>query len=304
MRKINKKILEIVSNEEYENKILKEILKKKFDFSNRIIRNIKNSNGSIVNGEIVNINYLLKLNDKIEIFIDEVISENIVPIKMPLKIIYEDEFFIAIDKTANLVVHPTSYHFDDTLANGIMYYYQETGLNTKFRAVNRIDRDTSGIVLIAKSQLAHSLTSKQIINNELKKEYFVVVHGKFEDKKGMINEPIARKPGSIMERIVDESGQNAITQYEVISQNETASLLKINLITGRTHQIRVHFSYINHSLYGDDLYGANDDFSRQALHCSKLEFLHPFLNEKIIIESPLPEDIISLIYDLKLEKFT
>lgn len=277
-------------------------LTERLGFSSRIKRSVKNPGNILVNSKNENINYVLKLGDLVELFIEDDSSENIVPQEMDLDIIYEDDFILLVNKPSGLVVHPTTYHFTDTLANGVVHYLQSKGEFCKFRPVNRLDRDTSGIILISKSQLAHSRLSKQMMEGKFKKEYQAAVHNGFASREGIINAPIARKPGSIMERMVDQSGQEAVTLYKVLSQNDFGAFLSIKLKTGRTHQIRVHFSHIGHSLFGDDLYGGSRELiDRQALHCCKLSFLHPQTNEKLEFKSNIPKDMQKLIQKIGLE---
>lgn len=175
---------------------------------------------------------------------------------------------------------------------GVKYYLNN---NKKIRPINRLDRDTSGIVLFAKNEYLQEL---MINNTKIKKEYIAITDGILKEKSGTINLPIARKPGSIMERQVSEEGQTAITHYEVIRQIEDKfALVKLELGTGRTHQIRVHLSYLKVPILGDTLYGNPTDLiARQALHAYKLSFIHPITQKKLDITSPLPEDIVNLLY--------
>lgn len=289
-------------DESLSGKTVKEILKYDLKLSNRIINKIKGINGIKINNQNVFVNFVTKANDILELLIDDDFSEHIIPEKMNIDIIYEDDNILAVNKPPGLVVHPTTYHFTGTLANGIMYYFKEANISSKFRPVNRLDRDTSGIVLIAKSQLSHSILSNQLIKNEFKKEYIAIVHNNFENQNGIINAPIARKPGSMIERYIHESGQSAVTYYSVLSQSNNATLVKIGLQTGRTHQIRVHFNYIGHSLFGDTLYGGdNSIIQRQALHCLKINFTHPINRRNVCILCDVPDDMRSLARYLNLD---
>lgn len=283
-------------NNEMSGKTIKDFLKNKLLLSNRIISNLKNNKGILVNGTIKTVNYRLNFGDVLELYICDHSSENIIPQEMDLDIIFEDDWLLVINKPFGMVVHPTAYHFTDTLGNGVMYYLNQKEQNCKFRPVNRIDKDTSGLVIIAKSQLSHSILSSQIIDNTCKKQYIAVVHNNFTQLSGTINYKIARKPQSIIERYVDDSGQTAITNYTVLGQNDTSSVVKVDLLTGRTHQIRVHFSCIGHPLYGDFLYGSkNDIISRQALHCGKIVCNHPNYKTKLEFVCHIPNDMKELI---------
>lgn len=298
---MNKKIFSETIGRNLEGLSLKK-LTERLGFSSRIRKAIKKPGYILVNSKNENINYILKFGDLVELFVEDNNSEDIIPQKMALNIVFEDDFIFLINKPAGLVVHPTTYHFTDTLANGVTYYLQSKGELCKFRPVNRLDKDTSGLVLISKSQLSHSRLSKQMMEGKFKKEYQAAVHNGFASREGIINAPIARKPGSIMERMVDQSGQEAVTLYKVLSQNDFGAFLSIKLKTGRTHQIRVHFSHIGHSLFGDDLYGGSRELiDRQALHCCKLSFLHPQTNEKLEFKSNIPKDMQKLIQKIGLE---
>lgn len=216
---------------------------------------------------------------------DYISAENI-----PLDVLYEDEYLLAVNKPADMVVHPSSYHLNGTLANGVKYYLNN---NKKIRPINRLDRDTSGIVLFAKNEYIQECMKQE---NTMQKEYLTILTGLLDEKFGTINAPIARKPDSIMERIIDESGQDAITHYKVLeectSTKPPLSLVQVKLETGRTHQIRVHFAYKGNSILGDTLYGLETNLiNRQALHAWRLSFIHPISKEQITIEAPLPEDI-------------
>lgn len=299
---MNKKICSMHINRSQEHKTIKDILKGELKLSNRIISNLKYLGKIFVNGEKQNVNFILEEGDIIELFIEEGFSENILPQKMELEIIYEDEDILIINKPPNVVMHPTTYNFTNTLANGVMYYYESKGIRGKFRPVNRLDKDTSGLVLIAKSQLSHSILSNEIINGEFKKEYIAVVHNPLDIKHDIIDFPIERKEDSIIERVVHPNGKKAVTEYSVICQNNNASVVRINLLTGRTHQIRVHFSYLGHPLYGDELYGAKDELiNRQALHCVYLNFFHPIKKEQVSFTSEIPKDIKNLIEKLNMD---
>ena len=208
---------------------------------------------------------------------------------MDLEILYEDEYILAINKPAGIVVHPCSYHPNSTLANGVKAYLNN---GKKIRPINRLDRDTSGIVIFAKNEYIQEYFTKI----RPYKEYLAIVKGKIEPRSGVINLPIARKDESIMEREVREDGQIAITNYETIKEFDSYSLVKVNIETGRTHQIRVHFKFKGTPILGDTLYDVESKFiSRQALHAYKLIFMHPITKEKIIIEASIPSDMRNLI---------
>ena len=203
---------------------------------------------------------------------------------MDLDIIYEDEWLIIINKPAGIAIHPSLLHYTNSLSNGVRYYFDSINLKKKIRPVNRLDLNTSGLVIFAKCSYIHDMLSLQMQDGSFKKTYLALIHGKLESKKGVIDLPIARRSGSIIERCVDfENGKKSITEYEVIKyiKEDKNSLVKCNLLTGRTHQIRVHFSYIGHPLVGDTLYGIDDGFNGQKLDCCLLEFIHP-ITKKVL----------------------
>lgn len=197
-------------------------------------------------------------------------------------------------------VHPSCYHFKDSLSNGIRYYFDSIGLKKKIRPVNRIDRDTSGIVIFAKNEYIQESLIRQMRQKQFSKEYIAIIEGILSEKEGVIDAPISRKAGSIMEREISPSGENAITHYQVIKEFTTAfysiSVLRCFLETGRTHQIRVHMAHIGHPLLGDTLYGNNSTLiNRQALHSYKTSFYHPITREFVTYIAPIPLDMQNLL---------
>ena len=281
----------IVKDLSYTN--VRQVLKNEFNMSNRLITKLKQ-------------NKLIYLNDKEtyldkELFIGDVVkciigfnesSDNIISTKMDLKIIYEDDYLLVIDKPYNMAVHPSILHYENSLSNGVKYYFESIGLNRKIRPVNRLDRDTTGIVLFAKNEYIQECLIKQMTNKSFYKEYVAILDGILEKPKGAINAPIARKTGSIIERCIDENGVKAISHYEVIDAKNNLSLVKFVLETGRTHQIRLHSKHIGHPIIGDTLYGSQSTLiSRQALHCHKISFMHPITKNKIELVASIPEDI-------------
>ena len=270
-----------------------------FHISHRLLITLKNENAILLNGETTYIDKQLNADDKININFDyEEDNSNIVPTKMDLDIVYEDDWMIIINKPSNLTVHPTMMHYDDSLSNGIRYYFDKIGLKKKIRPVNRLDKDTSGLVVFAKCEYIQEELKNQMTTDDFKKEYTTIVEGILDNKKGIINSPISRKEGSIIERCIDDQGAPSITEYEVLNENKDKnySLIRCNLKTGRTHQIRVHFSSIGHPLLGDDLYGGKLDLiDRQALHCSKISFIHPITKNKMEITSDIAEDMKRLL---------
>lgn len=235
---------------------------------------------------------IVKPNDIIEYNLS--IVSKVEAIKIPLNIIFEDDYFLIVDKIAGMLTHPLTFENTQTLANGVMYHFMKTNQNVGCHPLYRLDRNTSGLVVFAKiPQLQHQLANN---HQNFQRYYYALVHGKLKQKIGQINAPIARKKDSIILHEVNNAGKNAITNYRVIKEFNDYSLIELWLETGRTHQIRVHMSYLSHSLLGDDLYGGKIDLiTRHALHAYKLKFIHPFTHEKICISSPIPNDMAKLI---------
>ncbi len=239
----------------------------------------------------------LNAGDVLEIlFAEEDSSENIIPVEMALDIVYEDEDILVINKPSDTPIHPSQGNYDNSLANGVKYYYEKQGINFVFRCINRLDRDTTGLVVIAKNMLSGAALNAAMVNRDIHRTYLAVVKGELPEM-GTIDFPIARKDGSTVERCVDfEKGEHAVTHFECLEKNEKYSLAKIWLETGRTHQIRVHMNAIGRPLPGDFLYhNDRSEIGRQALHSWRLEFNHPVTRELLKFEQPLPEDMRKLL---------
>lgn len=276
---------------------INEILTKKLMISSRLKNKLIKNKNVLLNGVFVDTRNIAHVGDILTIDLGyPEDNSNIVSKQINLDIVYEDEHLLAINKPAGLAVHPSILHFDDSLANGVKFYFDTIGLKKKIRAVNRIDLNTSGLVLFAKNEYVQECLIKQMNSSSFEKIYLAVVLGTLKNKKGTINALIARKENSIIERCVSEDGQTAITHYEILEEFEGYSLVKCILETGRTHQIRVHMAYIGHPLLGDSLYGTNDQslISRQALHSYKMNFIHPVSNKQISLEAKIPKDIENL----------
>ena len=187
-------------------------------------------------------------------------------------------------------------HYEDSLSNGVKYYFDSIGLKRKIRPVNRLDKNTSGIVIFAKNEYLQEALIKQMKNKKFEKEYFALLEGNIKEDSGTINAPIARKDNSIIERQISKDGFPSITHYELIKNYNNLCLVKFLLETGRTHQIRVHTNYIGHSILGDDLYGKKSKLiNRQALHAYRVKFIHPITKNIIEIETNLPNDMANII---------
>lgn len=280
---------------------VRQVISNEFNISYNLLVRLKKNKKIFLNGNTTYVDRSIQDGDEITIVIDfEEDNSNVVPTNMKLNILYEDDGLLIIDKPAGIPVHPSILHFENSLSNGVKYYFDTINLHKKIRPVNRLDRNTSGIVIFAKNEYIHDSLSKQMKDNIFKKEYIAICEGLFDKKVGTINEPISRKETSIIERCVNSSGDVAITHYRVLKEfkigEKNFSELCISLETGRTHQIRVHMAYLGHPIIGDSLYGSESSLiNRQALHAYKVEFIHPISKEKIIITSDMPDDIFNII---------
>ncbi len=281
----------VKQNDSYINVL--DVLKNEFLLSARLITKLKQSNNIFFNEEITYTKKLVCANDVVSVLIDFVEdNSNIVATNIPLDIIYEDEYLLAINKPANMPVHPSMLHYEETLSNAVKYYFDTLNLKRKIRIVNRLDKETSGIVIFAKNEYIQECLIKQMKTKELKKEYLAIVTGYLQKKSDTLCFPISRKEGSIIERTVNPNGDIAITHYNILKEQNNLSLVHVFLETGRTHQIRVHFSHINHPILGDTLYGTPSPLiNRQALHSYKITLLHPISKQILTLEAPIPNDM-------------
>lgn len=289
-------------------------------FSRQTIITLKKQHESILaNGIRVPVNYILHYGDTLTITLSEIHpSEKIIPIALPLNIVYEDEDILVLNKPADMPIHPSLNNYENTLANGVAFYYQTQNTPFVFRCINRLDRDTTGLTIIAKNRLSAGILSEQMSRREISREYVAIVEGIGLPGCGTIDAPIARADGSTIERCVNFlNGERAITHYQVEKVNPAKNLtqIRLRLETGRTHQIRVHMAYAGHPLAGDFLYNPSVAYSaadkstdnatascpnaytinRQALHAQKLSFFHPITGEHLVFEAPLPKDMERLL---------
>ncbi len=291
---------------QFENKFIgltvKEILTNELGFSKRAITSLKNRpDGILINGEHATVRAIIKENDVLTINLDDkgVNSEKLVPSLTLPDVIYEDEDIIAVNKPPFMPTHQSQGHFYDTLANSLAYYFSLKERPFVFRSINRLDRNTSGIVLVAKSRLASAKLSNQMKNNGISKSYIVILQGELKQDGGTIETHIRRKEKSIILREVCDKCDDskiAITSYKVLARNNGLSLVLAMPVTGRTHQLRVHFAHLGLPILGDDLYGKKSDYiNRHALHAVSICFDHPNSNEKFELFAPLPLDMQSII---------
>ena len=281
---------------------IKEILTDKLGFSKRAIASLKNRpDGILLNGQHATVRATIKDNDVLIINSEDSDDnhDRLVPSSTLPSIIFEDEDMIAVNKPPFMPTHQSQGHFYDTLANSIAYYFSLLNRPFVFRSVNRLDRNTSGIVLIAKNRLASAKLAQKMKKDEITKTYIAILQGELEQKEGVIKTHIRRKEKSIILREVCEESEDskiAITSYKVLATAKGLTLVSATPITGRTHQLRVHFAYLGAQILGDDLYGnASILINRHALHAYTLRFKSPASNEIMELIAPLPEDMASVI---------
>lgn len=264
-------------------------------YSQRLIIRLKNTQGLSVDGVPVYVSHRLAQGEELTVTLpEEEDSQNIIPVNQPLSIVYEDEDILVVNKAAGVPIHPSQGHHDHTLANAAAWYFHEKGQPFTFRVINRLDRDTTGLLVLARHMLSACILSQQMVKRRIRREYMAIVLGHAPDT-GLIDCPIARAEGSTIERTVDyDRGETAVTHYRTLQYNEKKdlSLVSLRLETGRTHQIRVHMRSIGHPLPGDFLYCPDYRYiHRQPLHSCHLDFDHPLTGEHLEFTAELPEDM-------------
>ena len=288
-----KKTLQYKITEKDQGKTVEQFLRSK-GYSHRLVVKLRNSpTGLTIGGELAFTIHRLQAGEILIATLEEENSQNIVPVELPLNIVYEDEDILVVNKDAGVPIHPSQGHFDHTLANAVAWYYQSKGQTLVYRAINRLDRDTTGLLIIAKHALSASILSKQMKAREIRRTYLAVCKGQLPTEVGIINAPIARKADSAIERCVDFSnGESAVTHYRVRYYQDGYSLVELHLETGRTHQIRIHMQYLGNPLPGDYLYCPDySKISRTALHSYRLAFCHPITGNPMDFYAPLPTDM-------------
>lgn len=253
----------------------------------------------LINGVWMHLGDKLNYGDTLTIHIQESeSSEKIPPVEHPLDIVYEDEDILVINKPAGMPIHPSQNNYYNSLANALAWYYQQQGKEFIFRCTNRLDRDTSGLTVIAKHMLSSNILSAAVRRHDINREYLAIVRGSVIPKCGTISAPLSRKEGSIIERTVDfKNGEHAVTHYQVIDEKNGHSLVSLHLETGRTHQIRIHMKHLGFPLVGDYLYNPDMEYiTRQALHSHRLKFIHPITGKEMEFVAPLPEDMRNVLY--------
>ena len=269
---------------------IKYILKSHFGFSSRLITALKEGDGILLNGKKEFVNKAVSAGDILKISLPDKPSENIIPQNIPLDILFEDEDILVINKPPKMPTHPSVYHNENTIANAVIYYFRDIPFT--FRAPSRLDRDTSGVLTIAKNVFSADGISKQIKNGTFRKEYAAICVGVPSPKSGTISAPIKREKEGIIKRVIAPDGKPAVTDYTVVDEHNGLSLLSLLPKTGRTHQIRLHLSHIGTPIYGDFLYGKEILGERLRLHCKSVSFMHPVSKETVKFTAPLPSDMV------------
>ena len=285
---------------EDENLTLKEVLLDKLNFSVRSFSKMKRYKTVKVNNKYIKPSEKVKKGDLIKVKIEEDMAD-FKPQNLNLPVLYDDFDIIMVNKPPFMVVHPTKSHYENTIANGVTHYIMEKNEKVKIRFVNRLDMNTSGLVIVAKNPYAQFVLSSDMKEDKVEKMYIAIVKGVVKEDFGTINEPIYRPTDDSVKRIVHKDGQPSVTHFEVVERLKDATVLKLKLETGRTHQIRVHLNHIGHGIIGDELYGHVDEslINRQALHAFSLKFKQPRTKEDLEFKAALPKDMEELIEKLK-----
>jgi len=273
--------------------------------SRTMVQNLIKQGNILVDGKPVKPSYRVKENEEVKVIMPELEVLQVNPENIPLEILYEDEDLAVVNKPKGLVVHPAHGNWEGTLVNALLYHIKDlSGINGKLRPgiVHRLDKDTSGVLVVAKNDQAHRSLAEQIKEHSIKREYIALVHGNIKENAGVIDAPIGRSKTDRKKMAVVKEGRPAISEYEVLERFASYTLVKVNLLTGRTHQIRVHFAYIKHPVVGDPLYGSgkrNLGLASQALHAHLLGIVHPRTGCYMEFTSPLPEPFQMILKELR-----
>ncbi len=283
--------LVFVINDEQAGQTVREFLQG-YHLSRKKIHELYMNKKVRLNENIVSFETILRASDELAIAVFEEEEIDFLPQQMPLEIIYEDDHLLIINKPAGLMVHPDQKDGKGTLANGVAYYYKKQGLKHRVRYIHRLDTETSGGIIFAKTYFAHSLLDYWLSEKKIRRWYVALVSGTLKTKKGKIDAPIGKDRHHGARRRVSSTGDCALTYYQLKRQYQGYALVELELKTGRTHQIRVHMSHLGHPLLGDVLYGgAKDKMKRLALHSARIEMLHPITREPLMLHIPLPNDM-------------
>ncbi len=303
------KLIIDVSDEETGERI-DSFLSGKTEFTRTRIQQLIKDKNITVNGKATKSSYKIEENDEIVIEVPEAETTEIKPENIKIDIVYEDSDIAVINKQAGLVVHPAHGHYSGTLVNAILYHIKDlSGINGEIRPgiVHRLDKDTSGLIVIAKNDKVHTTLTEMFQEKKIRKTYLAILKGKLNKSEGKIVTQIGRDKNDRKKMtVIDDitKGKNAITNYKVVSQNNLFTLVKVNIETGRTHQIRVHMRHLGYPILGDSVYGRKDNEKRQMLHAYKLEFLHPVTGHQMEFTGEIPEDFQKALKksDLKIDE--
>ncbi|MFL6562081.1 MAG: RluA family pseudouridine synthase [Bacillus sp. (in: firmicutes)] len=274
---------------EWNGKTIADIFRNIWEAPKKLTHSFRMENKALVNGDRANWNMPLVTGSKVQFKLFEEEKIEIIPNYIDIEILYEDEHVLVINKPPFMNTHPNDLNTDqDSLVNAVQFYLQSKGETRNIRQIHRLDRDTSGAIILAKHILAGAIMDNMLVKRNIKRTYLALVHGLVQQRTGTINEPIGRDRHHATKRRVSPSGQAAVTHYTVlkIDKQKQQSYVKCLLDTGRTHQIRVHLSHLGHPLIGDTLYGGKPIVKRQALHAAKLEFIHPFTQDTVVCHAP------------------
>lgn len=274
-------------------KTVGDILKSKLCVSSRLLPELKRSGGIRLDGKTVTVRERVFAGQAVSVVIDdEKSSENVVPVDLPLNIIYEDEDLLAVSKPKDMPVHPSMHNYENTLGNAVMFYFACSGKPFVYRPITRLDRDTTGIVIIAKNRFSAAALSDMMKNGDIKKTYFALLSAVPSEKSGKIAAPIARCGESVIKRCVDPCGKDAVTEYSLVGNigADGSCAARVHPITGRTHQIRVHMAHIGCPLKYDYLYGTEVPGKTLILHCGAVEFFHPVTGAAMKLVCPVPPE--------------
>ena len=295
-------LIEFYINEDYNERLDYFLTKKLEDISRTYISKLIKDGLITINDEKTKPRYLVKKGDLIKIKLPKPESQEVIPENIPLDIVYEDRDILIVNKTQGMVTHPAPGNTKGTLVNGLLYYdknISKVGDITRPGIVHRLDKDTSGLLVIAKNQESYESLIEQFKQRSVKRVYIALVYGKFKLKEATINAPIGRHPVDRKRMaVVYENSKEAITDYKVLEEFKDYSLLELHLQTGRTHQIRVHMAYLNHPVVGDKVYSNRKNefrINNQLLHAKAIGFYHPKTGEYMEIESELPDEFLSII---------
>ena len=307
--RMESKLIIDVSDEETGERI-DSFLSGKTEFTRTRIQQLIKDKNITVNGKATKSSYKIEENDEIAIEVPEAETTEIKPENIKIDIVYEDSDIAVINKQAGLVVHPAHGHYSGTLVNAILYHIKDlSGINGEIRPgiVHRLDKDTSGLIVIAKNDKVHTTLTEMFQEKKIRKTYLAILKGKLNKSEGKIVTQIGRDKNDRKKMtVIDDvtKGKNAITNYKVVSQNNLFTLVKVNIETGRTHQIRVHMRHLGYPILGDSVYGRKDNEKRQMLHAYKLEFLHPVTGHQMEFTGEIPEDFQKALKksDLKIDE--